>query len=266
MTTRALNLRSHPGQASLPGGKADHTDGCVERTALRESEEEIGLAQSKLGTTLFWVHTGTPFISKTCLLVHPVIFLLIDPEETLPSLVPCPTEVSAMWSFPLELFLSSCIPAEYSNIPLSDPTTVDTHRAPQEVFRTYSDVPWINSEPYRLHRFRTHRQLIKGLSADILIAAAMRTYGRAAAYTLYAPGQPPWQAWVDYIVAGDRSTRVTRWGDGESGDMLTSAHAYATAVGVDDAVPQQAVTANDTAAPRSEDLVNGTEIAIVESS
>lgn len=64
MTTRALHLRSHPGQASLPGGKVDASDGCVEETALRESEEEIGLRwRSSLGKSLFWLYTGEPCAS-----------------------------------------------------------------------------------------------------------------------------------------------------------------------------------------------------------
>ncbi len=137
-----------------------------------------------------------------------------------------------MWSFPLPYFLSSNLPADV-DLPLSDPTTIDTHRSPQEAYRTYSDVPWINNQHYRLHRFRTHRQLIKGLTADILIDAAQLAAGCPAKYDLLAADQPPWRDWVQHILSQDKGKRHSRWGDGESGDMLTSAHAFETVIGVD---------------------------------
>ena len=45
LTVRSKNLNSHPGQISLPGGSEEAIDSDVVATALRESEEEIGLAQ-----------------------------------------------------------------------------------------------------------------------------------------------------------------------------------------------------------------------------
>lgn len=63
LTTRSLNLRSHPGQASLPGGKVDRSDveKGVEYTALRECHEEIGLDFEKWwGEGMGWVCTGQP--------------------------------------------------------------------------------------------------------------------------------------------------------------------------------------------------------------
>ena len=42
---RAAHLRSHPGQIGLPGGGMDPIDdGDLERTALRELHEEVGIA------------------------------------------------------------------------------------------------------------------------------------------------------------------------------------------------------------------------------
>ncbi len=46
LTQRASHLRDHAGQVSFPGGRAEPEDGSPERTALRESEEEIGLDES----------------------------------------------------------------------------------------------------------------------------------------------------------------------------------------------------------------------------
>jgi len=43
ITERAHTLRSHPGQLSFPGGRADQADGDLVTTALREAYEEVGL-------------------------------------------------------------------------------------------------------------------------------------------------------------------------------------------------------------------------------
>ena len=48
LTKRTDTVPSHPGQISLPGGVAEPGDGSLERTALRETEEEVGLTSSRL--------------------------------------------------------------------------------------------------------------------------------------------------------------------------------------------------------------------------
>ena len=45
-TERRPDLRRHAGEISFPGGRRDHTDEPLLRTALREAEEEIGLSPS----------------------------------------------------------------------------------------------------------------------------------------------------------------------------------------------------------------------------
>ena len=45
LTQRAQHLPDHPGQISFPGGKIDKTDHDPMHSALREAEEEIGLAR-----------------------------------------------------------------------------------------------------------------------------------------------------------------------------------------------------------------------------
>ncbi len=45
LTKRSAALRHHPGQIALPGGKLDRQDAGPVDAALREAEEEIGLAR-----------------------------------------------------------------------------------------------------------------------------------------------------------------------------------------------------------------------------
>ncbi len=45
LTQRAQHLPDHPGQVSFPGGKIDRSDQSPLASALREAEEEIGLAR-----------------------------------------------------------------------------------------------------------------------------------------------------------------------------------------------------------------------------
>ncbi len=44
LTKRASHLKHHPGQIAFPGGKQENGDAGPEATALREAQEEIGLA------------------------------------------------------------------------------------------------------------------------------------------------------------------------------------------------------------------------------
>ncbi len=48
LTVRSAGLKSHAGQISLPGGKRENTDSDAVATALRESEEEIGIPPSEV--------------------------------------------------------------------------------------------------------------------------------------------------------------------------------------------------------------------------
>ena len=235
MSTRALHLRSHPGQASLPGGKVDSTDTNVVETALRESVEEIALPASRA----VHLHTGHPFLSKMGLLVHPVVFFLHSGDDVLPKLIASPSEVSDIWSTPLRAFLSSVAP---EGAGLSDPRSVDKHRPPQESFRTYTDIPWLGAT-YRLHRFRSSHQLIKGLTADVLISVAQKAYGMRAKYRVEAEDQRSWEDMVQLVVERymGEVRAEQRWGDGESGDKQGSSEAFETHIGYDDAEGEDGV-------------------------
>ena len=84
LTQRTAHLNEHAGQVSLPGGRSEPEDGSAIATALRESEEEIGLARRHvevLGTLPDYV-TATGFLVTPVVgLVHPPITLTADPFE-----------------------------------------------------------------------------------------------------------------------------------------------------------------------------------------
>ena len=64
LTRRTDHLHDHAGQVSFPGGRAEDCDRDATETALRETEEEIGLARSfvEIIGTLDTYRTGTGFI------------------------------------------------------------------------------------------------------------------------------------------------------------------------------------------------------------
>jgi 8-oxo-dGTP pyrophosphatase MutT (NUDIX family) len=104
LTVRSDNLTSHPGQISLPGGtREEHDDNDIE-TALRESEEEIGLKPENVEVLGQLGDIALP--SGFC--VTPVVGL-VEPGLTL---TPCPIEVADIFHVPLKLMLN---PSSYSS-------------------------------------------------------------------------------------------------------------------------------------------------------
>src|SRR5918992_1538239 len=97
-TQRTTHLKSHAGQVSFPGGRAEPGDASAEFTALREAEEEIGLAAERVEilARLPDYHTRTGFR------VTPVIGLVQPPLE----LVPDPREVEEIFEVPLDFLLA----------------------------------------------------------------------------------------------------------------------------------------------------------------
>lgn len=97
LTRRTGHLKSHAGQVSFPGGKTEPHDNSPEDTALRETEEEIGLDRAgieiigRLGNRT----TGTGFH------VTPVVGLVRPPMR----LTPDPGEVETIFEVPLSFVL-----------------------------------------------------------------------------------------------------------------------------------------------------------------
>lgn len=84
LTQRTSHLRDHPGQISFPGGRIEPDDPSPRAAALREAEEEIGLAGDRVDVLGYLPRylTGTGFdVTPVVGLVRPPLELLADPFE-----------------------------------------------------------------------------------------------------------------------------------------------------------------------------------------
>ncbi|PWF46008.1 CoA pyrophosphatase [Massilia glaciei] len=97
LTQRTAHLTDHAGQISFPGGRAEACDASPIETALRETEEEIGLDRRHvdiLGVLPEYM-TGTGYS------VTPVVALVTPPFTLLPD----PNEVDEIFEVPLEFLM-----------------------------------------------------------------------------------------------------------------------------------------------------------------
>ncbi len=121
LTRRTDHLHHHPGQISFPGGRVEDADVTPVMTALRETEEEIGLDPDRielLGELPDYC-TGTGFrITPVVGLVHPPFSLRLDTFE-----------VAEAFEVPLDFLL--------------DPANHQRHRAEYGGrMREYHAMPW----------------------------------------------------------------------------------------------------------------------------
>ncbi|WP_193165918.1 NUDIX hydrolase [Microbulbifer hainanensis] len=98
LTLRSANLSTHSGEVSLPGGRWDATDPSLEYTALRETEEEIGLHPDEIRVlgplwtrATRWKVQVTPWLG------------VVSPDV---ELTPNPGELDAIFRVPLSFFLA----------------------------------------------------------------------------------------------------------------------------------------------------------------
>lgn len=96
-TERRADLRRHAGEISFPGGRRDDGDGTLIATALREAEEEIGLAPSQVEICGALPPAAT-FV--TGYRIHPFVGRIPHPREF--DLQPNPSEVETVLAFSLK--------------------------------------------------------------------------------------------------------------------------------------------------------------------
>lgn len=97
LTQRAAHLQNHAGQISFPGGRYEESDNSPIETALRETQEEIGLDRRHVDVigVLPKYHTATGYE------ITPVVSLLQPPFD----LMADPLEVASIFEVPLSFLM-----------------------------------------------------------------------------------------------------------------------------------------------------------------
>lgn len=135
LTRRALTMNSHAGEVAFPGGKRDPSDASLLHTALRESEEEIGLAPAAVDV----VGALAQVRSRAGIRVTPWVGI-VDPAV---ELVPNPAELDSIFRVPLRFFVDT--------LPVNDHL-----------------VRWMGNE-FLMPTWRHGDQVIWGLTAYIIV-------------------------------------------------------------------------------------------------
>jgi len=146
LTRRADTLRRHTGQIAFPGGRRDPGE-TIWETALRETEEEVGISRSLV--TLGGL--STPYRTGTGFLVTPVVGF-IAPDFTL---TPNPAEVADVFETPFGF--------------LMDPTNHEEHE------REFA------GQLRRFYAMTHENRFIWGATAGMLRSLYDRLYGGAVA-------------------------------------------------------------------------------------
>lgn len=97
LTQRTAHLKDHAGQISLPGGRMEVEDAGPAAAALREAQEEIGLAPEKVALLGGLRHYDT----ITGYRIHPVVGWIEPPVDYAPD----PFEVAEVFEVPLAFAL-----------------------------------------------------------------------------------------------------------------------------------------------------------------
>ena len=98
LTRRASHMKTHSGQIAFPGGKVDPEDANLHATALREAEEEVGLAARHVQV----IGELPVYITGTAFWVTPVIGL-VSPDF---DLRPNADEVADVFEVPLAFLMN----------------------------------------------------------------------------------------------------------------------------------------------------------------
>lgn len=116
LTVRTPHLRSHAGQIAFPGGKIDPSDPTPADAAIREAEEEVGLARSAVEP----IGYGDPYLTRTGYRIVPVV-ARVDPAAALHL---NPHEVADAFEVPLSFLMTPENHLRGSRVLLGAPRTV----------------------------------------------------------------------------------------------------------------------------------------------
>jgi 8-oxo-dGTP pyrophosphatase MutT (NUDIX family) len=108
LTRRTEHLQAHAGQVSFPGGRLEPGDHDSVDAALREAEEEIGLARERVAT----VGCLDIYVTRTGFEVTPVVGI-VDPPA---AFHPDDFEVAEVFEVPLEFILDRANHQRHSRI------------------------------------------------------------------------------------------------------------------------------------------------------
>ena len=108
LTQRTVHLSAHAGQISFPGGGREPRDADGRATALRETQEELGIAPAAV-TVLGRLDT---YLTRTGFEIEPVVGVLTPPLAVTPD----PFEVADVFEVPLAFVLGERMPATRSRV------------------------------------------------------------------------------------------------------------------------------------------------------
>jgi len=94
LTERAAHMNSHPGEVAFPGGMWDADDGDLLITALRETEEEIGLSADRI-RPIAMLPSASPKTRN--LMVRPFVGI----AEGALDFTPQPSEIASIFNLPI---------------------------------------------------------------------------------------------------------------------------------------------------------------------
>lgn len=100
LTLRPLHMKRHAGQISLPGGRYDPEDRSLLVTALRETEEELGVPPSEIDV---WGALEDSIITVSQYRVTPFVGF----AERRPTFRPNPLEVAEVVELPLHVLMDA---------------------------------------------------------------------------------------------------------------------------------------------------------------
>lgn len=104
LTQRSHNVATHKGHISFPGGKAEKKDSNLEETALRETNEEIGIPVEDIEViSNLWMPTIVKERDHRFMQVQPIVAILKPGFKTKID----DNEVAEIFDVPLDFFLQS---------------------------------------------------------------------------------------------------------------------------------------------------------------